>query len=336
VQTSSELSLPNDYGVLTRRRLALWIGALVLLSTSAATLLGFVGARHGISFRHFDWSLAAVAGTAIGTVVLAGFTGALAWTTSGDVRATIRLADATVEDQRARDRPIVVVRIVEVEHVTLDPAGRVTVPALHVWVKNVGLGPAIDLRLWPTYKGTPTPEPEVIAVYEVGAESTRPLSLAGVEEPVGGFQLDDFNVVGEANDRTGRGAHAVSLVAEAGMPDQMRVASEAAAKKAWPVLIPGVHGPPRGAEVRYDSAVLNRGPREAEDVRLQLVDENYEDWGEPIIVGNIPPNHQEQVEVVCPYPHPTWSCRLTWRDGRGRYQSSTLRDAYLAVPAGQS
>ena len=85
----------------------------------------------------------------------------------------------------------------------------------------------------------------------------------------------------------------------------------------------------------YDSAVLNNGPHEAEDVRLQLVDEAGEDWGEPIIVGNVRSNGQERVEVTCPYPHPAWSCRMTWRDGRGRYQSSTLRDAYLAVPANQ-
>ena len=94
----------RNYGVLTARRLIAWIGALILISTVVSVTLGFVGAQHGVSLRHFNWSLAAVGGTAVGTVLLAGFTGALAWTTSGDVRATIRLADSTQEEQRARNR----------------------------------------------------------------------------------------------------------------------------------------------------------------------------------------------------------------------------------------
>ncbi len=323
----------DDYGVLTAQRLRKWIGALVVVALAVSVLIGYVGAPHGVSFHHFAWSLAAVAGTAIGTVLLAGFTGALAWTTSGDVRATIRLADATVEDQRARDRPIIVARPVEVNPVMLDPSGRVTVPALHVWLKNVGLGPAIDLRLKPTWRNEVAPTTEVIPVVEVGVQMVRLLSLAGLDEPEGGFEFGDFNVVGEANDRTGRGAHAVSLVAEEGMVDQQRAADEAAAKKAWPVLMPGIHAPPHGEWVSYDSAVLNNGPHEAGDLRLQLVDEAGEDWSEPIIVGNVRPNSQEQVEVTLPYPHGAWSCRMTWRDGRGRYQSSTVPDAYIAVPA---
>jgi hypothetical protein len=113
-------------------------------------------------------------------VLLAGFTGALAWTTSGDVRATIRLADATQEKQRARDRPIVGVRIVEVRNLVLDPTTRQTVPTLGLCVKNVGLGPALDLRLRATYAGAVVPTEEVIAVVEVGESTTqRPISLAG-------------------------------------------------------------------------------------------------------------------------------------------------------------
>jgi hypothetical protein len=327
------LVVPDDYGVLTPKRLRKWIGALTGVSGTVAALVGFVGAPHGVSIDHFSWSLAAVSGTAIGTVLVAGFTGALAWATSGDVRATIRLANATVEDQRARDRPIIVARLDKIEHEMLDATGRVTVPALHVWLKNVGLGPAIDLRLWPTFKGHPTDAKEVIPVVEVGQEMLRALSLSGFAEPEGGFDFADFNVVGQSNDRTGHGAHAISLVAEEGLLHERRIAEEAGAKKAWPVLLPGVHAPPHGAWVSNDSAVHNNGPHEAVDVRLQLVDENGEDWGEPIMVRNVPPGEETRVEVTLPYPHGSWSCRLTWRDGRGRYQSSTVTDAYMAVPA---
>jgi hypothetical protein len=242
VQKSSALSLSENYGVLTRKRLTLWIGALVLLSASIATLLGFIGARDGISFSHFDWSLAAVAGTAIGTIVLAGFTGALAWTTSGDVRATIRLADATVEDQRARNRPIVAVRVVGVSWVVLDGTSRESVAALQLWLKNVGLGPALDLRLRASYEGTIAPTEEVIAVVAVDEEIVdRPISLARLSEPQAGFDPSKFEVSGECTDRTRTERHPIVVLTEAGLPDQLRAAQQAAAKKAWLQLTPGPH-----------------------------------------------------------------------------------------------
>lgn len=58
----------DDYGVLTAPRLRNWIGSLAAVSLAVSVLVGFVGAPHAVSFHHFAWSLAAVAGTAIGTV----------------------------------------------------------------------------------------------------------------------------------------------------------------------------------------------------------------------------------------------------------------------------
>src|SRR6266849_2199392 len=97
---------PMEPGVLTRKRVVRWIGALFVTSLVVSGLVGSIGASH-----RFDWSLAAVAGTAFGTVTLAGFTGALAWTTSGDVQATWRLAEAQQKEQLARDRPIVIASV---------------------------------------------------------------------------------------------------------------------------------------------------------------------------------------------------------------------------------
>jgi hypothetical protein len=91
----------TTYGVLTRGRAALWIGLMAVAALGLATLVGFEAVGKG-----FDWNAAGVAGTAVGTVLLAGFTGALAWTTSGDVRATWELARLTREDQLARERPL--------------------------------------------------------------------------------------------------------------------------------------------------------------------------------------------------------------------------------------
>jgi len=329
----SDLARRDDYGVLTPRRLVRWIGALVLASAAIATLLGFVGAQRGIGFKHFDWSLAAVVGTAIGTVLLAGFTGALAWTTSGDVRATIRLADTTQEEQRARDRPTVAVRMVDVGHFMLDPAARSTVPVLYLWMQNVGNGPAIDLHLHALHRGVVAPVEEVVAVVAPGEVITdRSISLAGLDEPQGGFALEDMNVSGETSDRTGRGSHPIIVLREAGLPDQQRAARDAAAQKAWLRFSAGLHESPQGKQVGYGATVYNNGPREAQDVRVQLVDATGHDYAEPFVVGNIQANNQEPVRVVLPFPHDTMSVRLTWLDGRG-LQSQPELDAYPALPA---
>jgi hypothetical protein len=142
---------PNgtEPGVLTKTRVSRWISSLLVLSAGVAAAAGFFGAAHGLAWTHFDWNLAAVAGTAIGTVLLAGFTGALAWTTSGDVRATWELARLTREDQVSRERPLVLVSI------SSYIAGRAEAGAwgdsergkVIVTVVNAGSGPALDLRI---------------------------------------------------------------------------------------------------------------------------------------------------------------------------------------------
>lgn len=324
------------YGVLTPRRLFIWISLLATLSISGATLLGFLGSTGGTSFDHFAWNLAALGGTGIGTVLLAGFTGALAWTTSGDVRATVRLADATQEDQRARNRPIVAVHVIEVSPVLLKTTSRETVAALKVWIKNVGLGPALDLRLRATLCGEPVGTEEIIAVLGVDEErADRPISLAGVNEPEGGFSLQDFGVTGHCTDRTQGARQAIVVLRESGLPDQFRAAQEAAAKRAWLQLTGGGHEGVRGKEVQYESQVLNNGPADAIDVRLQLVDDEGNDVGDHVVVGTIRAPGQVPVTVTCPFPHGRLSCRLTWRDGRGQ-NSSLIDGAYQALGLGTS
>src|SRR5690242_15269902 len=95
---------PTQPGVLNRDSIQKWIGVLLLSSIVIGGIVGTIGARD-----EFDWSLAAVASTAFGTVVLAGFTGALAWTTSGDVKATWELAELTRREQEERVQPRVLI-----------------------------------------------------------------------------------------------------------------------------------------------------------------------------------------------------------------------------------
>src|SRR5262245_17059696 len=95
----------RPYGVLTKPAIAGWLVVLTTMSLAVSVIIGY--AAKGSAF---DWATAAVAGTAVGTVLLAGFTGSLAWVTSGDVRATWELANLTREDQLARERPLVIVQ----------------------------------------------------------------------------------------------------------------------------------------------------------------------------------------------------------------------------------
>lgn len=147
------------------------------------------GRPAGPGFRDVDLRLAAVAGTAVGTVPLAGFTGALAWTTSGDVRATIRLADTTQEDQRARNRPIVGaagggdVRCTRPDRKEDGPRA----PALDQERRARAGAQPLPARLVP---GALVPIEEVITVVAVDEEITqRGISLAGIREPKGGRAL---------------------------------------------------------------------------------------------------------------------------------------------------
>ena len=133
-----------NYGVLTRPRL-LAAGAVVLgIVALAFVLVGWLAAR---DHQSFDWELASIFGTAVGTTLLAIATGCLAYTTSGDVRATWELARLTKSDQDARERPVVVMLGAEW---ALNDASAST-GTLHVRLRNVGLGPALRLVVETTY-----------------------------------------------------------------------------------------------------------------------------------------------------------------------------------------
>jgi hypothetical protein len=96
-----------SYGVLTRPRLLTWCLGGLLFIAAMAYLVGHYEARKNTG--HFDWELASVFGTALGTTLLALATGALAFTTSGDVRATWELARLTREQQERNEQPVVLV-----------------------------------------------------------------------------------------------------------------------------------------------------------------------------------------------------------------------------------
>jgi hypothetical protein len=139
----------SDYGVLTRRRVIGWVCGALGLVAFLSFLVGYFASRE----EGFDWELAAIFGTALGTTALAGVTGTLAFATSGDVRATWELADLTRRDQQGRERPLVIQQDARFEQLDEPRDEGRSVGLLRIKLRNVGLGPALRIEVFVRYEG---------------------------------------------------------------------------------------------------------------------------------------------------------------------------------------
>ena len=169
--------------------------AVVLLGVIAlSALVGLVGGE-----EEFDWDLAAVFGTAVGTTLLALATGVLAFWTLQEVSATKELAALSRRDQQLRERPVVIQ-----EDAALSFSGQQG----HLLVKlmNVGLGPALRVQITANYI-----DPEYHAEIQ---RVTRPAIKPGESDrvqlyvrcppplPPSGVRRDGFRVSGTYLDRS--------------------------------------------------------------------------------------------------------------------------------------
>jgi hypothetical protein len=166
--------------------------AVVLLSW----LVGRIGGEEA-----FDWELAALFGTALGTTLLAITTGALAYLTSREVSATRELAELTRDDQKARERPVVIVHVA-VFHLEQDSANT---GHISLQVFNAGLGPALRVRIEAEYKDPqyrPQMKPALWPVIMAGGRNDfaiQPVLFPKV--PPDGIDPDGFSVTGTYLDR---------------------------------------------------------------------------------------------------------------------------------------
>jgi hypothetical protein len=195
------------YGVLTRRRVATWIVGLLVIVAGLSIPVGFFAAT---GHESFSWNVASIFGTALGTTALAGFTGALAFTTSGDVRATWELATLTRADQEARERPIVLLDHAEWQQRREDLVPGQDVPSqsgvVDVRLRNVGLGPALRVVIESHYLDE-THEPEItpgsIAALMPGELARFELPVVFPRKPPQ-IDLDGFKIKGTYLDRSQR------------------------------------------------------------------------------------------------------------------------------------
>ena len=158
--------------------------------------IGHYAASGSHGTYYVDASLAATVGTALGTTLLAVFTALLAWT--------------TVQDQRERDRPVVVVTgtpmWMRIRLKKEEPGGGRLVFAL----ENVGLGPALGIEVTAACPAAPDASvtPAVIAALAPGDSAVQVVvDVAFHSESAA--KAADFKIEGTFSDRLGRGPYPI-------------------------------------------------------------------------------------------------------------------------------
>lgn len=191
------------------RKIGGWSVAALVLVIALSVIVGFVGGEDG-----FDWDLAAVFGTALGTTLLALATGLLALLTWRGVRATQELATLTQRDQQARERPVVIQ-----QHASFSISG--VHGRLAVTLVNVGLGPALRVEVRASYID-PDHQPEIQQVtrpaIQPGESDRFELDVRFTTPPPAGVQGDGFPLSGTYLDRSQRNDYPIITDWQAGPP----------------------------------------------------------------------------------------------------------------------
>jgi hypothetical protein len=291
------------------RTLLLSSGVAVI---GASVAIGFIGATKPM---RFDWALMAGVGTALGTLLLALYTAWLATTTRQEVGMAI-------EEQRARDRPVVVATVRSVASTMLDPQVGESVSILDLLLHNVGLGPALDLRLWARYPDRSEAAEAVIAVLPSGSpEFSYAMSLGGLgEPPEGGFLVEQFVLGGDFYERNRTNRDDVIVLNERGLRDEQLAAERRSAKRAVFTINPNLPVMPRtdtSFVVTYRPTLHNIGRGTAWSITLALRTADGDLIGEYDVPDPVPGGHLAECELEAPSVHPALSLSATYVDGLG-------------------
>jgi hypothetical protein len=160
-------------------------------------LVGYLASRHDV--EGFDWELASIFGTALGTLLLALATGALALTTARDVSATQEIARLTRADREDRLRPVV---IGTVTGAGADEEG----VFISVELVNIGGGAAVRVDATAEHiHGDETPGTTSIAAIQAGQTIPLAVRLPHIEDDDWVFvRSDEFRARGRYLDRLAR------------------------------------------------------------------------------------------------------------------------------------
>jgi hypothetical protein len=162
----------------------------MLLVVGVSFVVGHFAARARTGY--FDWELASIFGTALGTTLLAIATGALAYTTT--------------EEQEARERPLVL--LVD----AIWGARTETEGAIMVTLRNVGLGPALRIEVHARYDDQtvqPTITSEIVPVLMVGELVRLTLTTTFAVAPSAAVRPDGFPISGTYRDRSQLHTHPI-------------------------------------------------------------------------------------------------------------------------------
>lgn len=273
----------------------------------------------------------AVAGTAFGTLALAAYTAWLAMTT----RREVGLA---VDDQRLRDRPVVLATLGGLGRVQIESDTSTDVAVLMVTLRNVGLGPALDIRAT-AVQGEDRSIEEVVPVILASDREDRMISLSRFDHTrVDGAQL---SVEGTYTDRYQRERFPILIVTDGGLADEQRAGLERTQRRAWPNFsVMQSQGRFFDDERRWDQylcTIRNPGFAVAENVVLEFV--AHEDDENPFLTynaGKVYPDQRGPGLDPQPFqlsiPRPQLSCRMSWTDAeRPQGTSRMIPDVFPAA-----
>lgn len=284
----------------------------ILGAVGLSIAIGFIGAPHDVRFA---WALMAEVGTALGTLLLAGYTAWLATTTRQEVGLAIA-------EQRARDRPVIIATRGEIGAAPLDATIGALVPVLNVRLRNIGVGPARDLTVRATAQANLAESDvpvawteEFRAAWTVDQDDDVALSLARFVEPEAGFRAADFHIEGTYHDRRKVASYDIEVEDEYGLRDEQREAARLALSRASLAFSSGMPGDVTGHTITYHPQVLNNGQGPASNVELRFLrSEDGQLFETPFEVPDVGPRSTVNFDVELPLPHPWLSAQLSWND----------------------
>lgn len=202
------------------RGLAVTAAALAVLAVVVVSFVA-VGRHTAHAPATFDWEVASIFGTAVGTTLLALATGVLAASTWQDVRASRIVADTATKqlaqsqrEHQERIRPVVIAGVRDFQPRLDKPRGQenrtLTGGWANVVVQNVGGGPAVRVTVNVVWAASGffgdgallSTESQMIPSLLVGEVTSCKFQFNG-SIPEASFKDSDFWVVGDYYDRHG-------------------------------------------------------------------------------------------------------------------------------------